>query len=149
MLPSASYSKHIRNFLYKKKTPYKLMKKEFWITITVLTLVLILLGIFGLKNAPTGKIIFENQSIDGITENKLEIKLINYAFSPNYLEIKKDETVTWKNYDNTAHIIVIDNGIISFPIQYSETFVYTFNEVGTYNYYCEPHPYMRGKIIVK
>jgi plastocyanin len=30
-----------------------------------------------------------------------------------------------------------------------KTFSYTFNELGTYDYFCIPHPWMMGQIIVE
>jgi len=35
------------------------------------------------------------------------------------------------------------------PIDSGKTFSYTFTTTGTYYYYCTPHPWMRGEIIVE
>ncbi|WP_089612118.1 plastocyanin/azurin family copper-binding protein [Dehalobacterium formicoaceticum] len=29
------------------------------------------------------------------------------------------------------------------------SYSYTFNETGTFEYHCSPHPFMTGKVIVK
>jgi len=48
--------------------------------------------------------------------------------------------VTSDSPDNTLNSPTINNG---------NTFIYTFNQLGTYTYHCNFHPNMKGTIIVK
>ncbi len=87
------------------------------------------------------------------------------AFVFEVLKIQKGITVTWEttlmvNAD-TAQVLQILQGEIGFhqvfevnglfdsgPIFFNEKWSYTFNEVGEFEYFCPPHPWMTGKIIV-
>jgi len=81
------------------------------------------------------------------------------AYQPNYLKIKKGTTVTWTNEDNVMHTVTsgTSDGSIRNPdgifdsrsIRKGKTFSYTFNEVGEFPYYCTPHPWAQGTIVVE
>ena len=78
------------------------------------------------------------------------------AFSPNPVEIKAGETVTWTNDDSQIHTAtsgavgaedsgkVFDSGILS-P---KATFDFKFDQAGEVDYYCTLHPQMVGKVVV-
>ncbi len=80
--------------------------------------------------------------------NSVDIK--NYKFIPDFITIKKGDTVTWTNSDNVVHTVKsvtgeIDSGIIAPGKEYK----YEFNISGPYEYYCSVHPIMpKGKITV-
>lgn len=69
--------------------------------------------------------------------------------------------VVWTNNDVTFHTVTTDdgykdqiNGVFDSNVQLGtligpgETFEFTFTKEGEYAYHCEPHPHMKGKIIV-
>jgi plastocyanin len=76
----------------------------------------------------------------------------NFNFQPATISIKKGTTVTWTNQDSAAHTVTSDKSsaaILNSPsLAQGEEFSFTFNDVGTFTYYCEPHPNMRGSIVV-
>lgn len=76
----------------------------------------------------------------------------DYKFLPSSMRIKKGTTVTWVNRDIAKHNIAVDEKSMSGPssqlIGKDQKFTYTFTESGTYKYHCDPHPYMKGEIIV-
>jgi len=85
------------------------------------------------------------------------ITIQNYAFSPASVTIPVGTTVTWTNQDRVSHTIV-NEGTSKFVIGQKfksnslgngETYSFTFDEAGTYPYYCSLHPSMRGTITVK
>lgn len=83
-----------------------------------------------------------------------EIPISVYAFRPDTLTVEVGTTVTWINYDEAEHIIKIE-GLFESPLLRSvtvasepETFSFTFDEVGTYEYLCTIHPTMTGVIEV-
>lgn len=80
--------------------------------------------------------------------NSIEIK--NFAFSPATLNIKKGQTVTWTNQDNSKHKIISDSGseISSPEFAKGESFQHTFNTIGEFSYHCSIHPSMKGKVVV-
>lgn len=68
--------------------------------------------------------------------------------------------VAWQNNDITAHTVTSDDGYVDkingdFDtiktiglVSPGETWEFTFTAAGTYNYHCEPHPWMEGSIEV-
>jgi plastocyanin len=80
-------------------------------------------------------------------------------FAPNEISVNIDTTVVWTNMDTTGHTVTSgspgdpDFGSrfdSSFPLlKTGETFEYTFDTVGEYPYFCQVHPWMIGKVIVK
>ena len=76
------------------------------------------------------------------------INIQNFAFSPGALNIKKGTSVTWTNNDSAPHQIksaIFNSNLLS----NGQSFTFTFNEIGTFNYSCSIHPSMLGKIIVE
>lgn len=68
------------------------------------------------------------------------------------IKVKKGTTVTWTNQDNAKHDVTpvteTDEFKTSELFGNGETYSVTFNTVGSYAYYCSPHPYMKGTIEV-
>lgn len=78
------------------------------------------------------------------------VEITNFAFSPETLEISKGDTVTFINKDEVSHTATADDGSFDTGLlAQKESKTVTFNETGEFGYYCEPHPGMRGTIIVK
>jgi plastocyanin len=85
------------------------------------------------------------------------------AFSPNPVNIKIGDTVTWVNDDTVFHTVVsgnpsgggetgkvFDSGL-SGPTALTtkgKTFSHKFTEKGEFPYFCQLHPSMIGKVIV-
>lgn len=81
-----------------------------------------------------------------------DVTINNFAFNPKTISIGKDTVVTWTNNDTTAHQVESDGNLpelISGEIGPTETFVFTFDQVGTFNYHCKIHPNMTASVIVK
>jgi copper-containing nitrite reductase/amicyanin len=71
-------------------------------------------------------------------------------FSQPVVRIKAGSSVTWLNTDNMVHFNQDDKGEFKTPILKSgERYTHTFKKPGTYNYVCVPHPWMKGKIVVR
>jgi len=82
------------------------------------------------------------------TKKSYSVSIVNFAFSPNSLNINKGDTVIWTNNDGAPHKIAGDN-INSSVMSKGQTFSQTFNIAGSINYYCSIHPAMKGVINVK
>jgi amicyanin len=81
-------------------------------------------------------------------QDKNTVLIQDYQFQPAEVTIQKGETITWTNQDNVRHTATgnsFDSGLLS----KGQSFQQTFNEAGTYDYICTPHPKMMGKIIVQ
>ena len=81
------------------------------------------------------------------------------AFSPGELRVRVGTTVTWTNGDIIAHTVtsgVSDGAVATADARFDSglfeggaTFSYTFDEPGEYPYFCTPHPWMKGMVIVE
>lgn len=82
-----------------------------------------------------------------VAPNTVEIK--GFAFNPEALTIVKGTTVTWTNLDGASHTVTgIGNDLNSQTLGQGQTYGFTFNETGTFEYQCNIHPSMKGKVIV-
>lgn len=81
-----------------------------------------------------------------------KVAIQNFAFSPAKIRVKKGTTVTWTNQDSARHDITPDQPSDAFKaselLAQGESYSFTFNTVGTYSYYCSPHPYMKASVEV-
>ncbi|MFA5872074.1 MAG: cupredoxin family copper-binding protein [Parcubacteria group bacterium] len=78
------------------------------------------------------------------------VTIQNFTFSPASLTIKKGETVTWTNEDSVPHQIASDSGAFQGnSMGKGQSYSFTFNTTGEFDYHCAIHPSMKGKIIVQ
>jgi plastocyanin len=88
------------------------------------------------------------------TAEEVEIIMQNIAYQPAEITITVGTTVTWVNNDSVVHNVISGTrenptGVIQSPdIFGGETFSFTFEEPGTYEYYCSYHPGMSATITV-
>jgi plastocyanin len=86
----------------------------------------------------------------GPTAADVELEISGFAFKPNTITIEVGTTVTWTNMDSAPHTVttretLFDSGRMST----GDTFSYTFEQSGTYEYYCTIHPSMVATITVE
>lgn len=87
--------------------------------------------------------------------------LADKAFSPNPMNVKVGDTVTWTNDDSQAHTVT--SGISTDPdkgklfdsspnfnplVEPKQTFQHKFTTAGDFPYSCQLHPTMIGKVVV-
>ena len=70
-----------------------------------------------------------------------------FAFSPANLSIEKGTTVDWMNFDRLTYMVKSDK-FASKELFRGDSFKYTFNETGTYDYAEATNPSMKGRITV-
>jgi amicyanin len=79
-----------------------------------------------------------------------EIKIDNFSFTPPVLKVSPGTKVTWTNRDDIPHNIVSsEQKFKSKPLDTDDAYSFTFNEPGTYQYFCGLHPKMVGKVVVE
>ncbi len=81
------------------------------------------------------------------------------AFTPPELTVAVGTTVVWTNDDAIAHTVTSggSDGTTGTPdgtfdsgfLNAGDTFSYTFDQAGEFDYFCIPHPWMIGKVIVE
>lgn len=82
------------------------------------------------------------------------VDIQTFIFNPDPLEIPIGATVIWTNRDGVPHTATagtsenpsgyFDSGFLN----QGESFRFTFDEAGVFEYFCQRHPSMRGQIIV-
>ena len=88
----------------------------------------------------------QNPSTSGATD---EVEIEDFAFNPSPITVKKGTKVTWTNKDTAEHTVTgTSGGPDSGLFGKGESYSFTFNEVGAFSYFCEPHPHMTGTVIV-
>lgn len=76
------------------------------------------------------------------------------CYIPSEITVDKGKTVTWRNEDSAFHSVTsgfYDEPTILFDSGYLdpfESFSYTFEQSGIYDYYCTLHPWMKAKVVV-
>jgi plastocyanin len=71
------------------------------------------------------------------------------SYSPNPVEAKIGETVTWVNEDSAIHTVTSINRIFDSGVLFrGQSFSYTFDKEGEYPYFCDVHPNMVGTVSV-
>ena len=78
------------------------------------------------------------------------------SYLPLNAEISKGTTVVWQNDDALQHIIIsidengeINNLFDSPALNTGESYEFTFEEEGVYNYFCSFHPWRIGLVTVR
>src|SRR3954471_9975842 len=65
------------------------------------------------------------------------VTIDNFSFSPTGLTVPAGTTVVWTNHDDIPHTVAENNQKFkSNPLDTDDTFSYTFNDPGTYEYFC-------------
>ena len=79
----------------------------------------------------------------------------NECWFPAEISVGVGETVTWSNDDTAAHTVTSGSAVDgpddifdSSLFLAGTTFSHTFNEAGTFEYFCMVHPWMAGTVIV-
>ena len=76
------------------------------------------------------------------------------CYIPSSVSVDVGETVTWSNDDAAAHTVTSGsttdvNGIFDSGLFMADaTFSHTFDEEGTFDYFCMVHPWMVGSVMV-
>ena len=86
-----------------------------------------------------------------VASAEVAVEIVDSAFEPETIAVPVGGTVTWTNRDIAAHTTteqdraVFDSGGLGKGKSYSQT----FDQPGTYEYFCKYHPYMKGTVVVE
>ena len=77
-----------------------------------------------------------------------------FAFDPAELTVSRGASVTWTNTGSNTHTVTSgapENPTNKFnhAVDGGKTFTVTFDQAGTFGYFCSIHLSMRGSIVVK
>jgi len=103
-------------------------------------------------------------SYAGITKPQNTVQILENSgvphegkyLEPEVLTVKVGDEVRWENNDSVAHTVTSGNSdegpdgrFDSSLFMSGNNFEVTFNDKGTYNYFCMIHPWKTGKILVE
>lgn len=80
----------------------------------------------------------------------VRVSIKDLAFSPATVRIRVGQTVEWVNGDPLAHTVTADDKSWgSGFVNQGGRFARRFTAAGEFSYHCEPHPQMKGNVIVE
>jgi len=89
-----------------------------------------------------------NMILDVVGKDEVQVNIQAYNYLPMKLTVVQGTSVTWFNKDDVIHSVTSPENIFDMDMQRQEYKTFVFDEVGTFPYFCKPHPYMTGTIIV-
>lgn len=93
-------------------------------------------------------------TVDATGQDEVTVSIEDFVFETTYLKIKKGTKVTWVNNGSVVHDVTSNSGspkggLGSDLLGGGETYEFTFDEAGVYEYFCTPHStQMKGVITV-
>jgi plastocyanin len=84
----------------------------------------------------------------------VEVVMQNSTFQPAEITVAPGTTVIWTNEDSFAHTVTAGTrgnptGVFDENVSGGGTFSFTFEEPGTYDYFCSIHPGMDGVVTLE
>lgn len=79
--------------------------------------------------------------------NGLTVTMGNFKFQPATMTIQAGQTVTWKNTDTIDHTVTsgtpsAPTGLFDMTLHPNDTFQFTFQQAGAFQYFCRFHASM-------
>jgi plastocyanin len=82
-------------------------------------------------------------------EETTENEIIEFVFTPQHMQVSVGDTVTWTNQDEAPHTATADDDSFDTgTLSQGDSGEVTFEEAGTFTYFCEIHPDMLGAVTV-
>lgn len=97
-----------------------------------------------------------------------DVSIAGFAFEPPQIEVDRGDAVTWVNRDDITHTVTSgrpkrqgipgvskdrdaepDGTFDSGTMELDDAFTHTFDEQGTFIYYCAIHAGMKARIVVR
>ena len=107
------------------------------------------------KNTETSDLVVKGDVIMPTKVSRPGCEVQDICYIPSSIVIEKGKQVTWVNQDSAFHSVT--SGFYDEPTELFdsghldpfESFSLTFDESGTYDYFCTLHPWMQGQVIVE
>ncbi|MCA1553798.1 MAG: c-type cytochrome, partial [Chloroflexi bacterium] len=82
----------------------------------------------------------------------ITLTIENDYYIPEVITIPLGATVTWINKDEDVHTVTSESdprALNSGIMEQNQTYTFTFAQPDTYKYFCEPHDFMHGVVVVQ
>jgi plastocyanin len=85
----------------------------------------------------------------GAAAKSEKVEIVEFTYEPDPVVVQAGGKVTWQNQDTAPHTATADDGSFDTGIiEKGKLGSATFKEPGTFTYFCEVHPTMRGTVEV-
>lgn len=89
-------------------------------------------------------------SLSAAAQDVVQVEMVNNSYEPATLTVPAGTRVRFVNRDSDIHTVSQRGGGFESGLLFQgDTWTYVFNTPGTYEYFCLPHPFMVGTIIVE
>jgi plastocyanin len=82
----------------------------------------------------------------------VDVSIVGFSFAPQEVNIQVGDTVRWTNNSGNFHDVTANDGSFGNSASTSFTYAHTFDEAGTFGYYCSlhggPNAGMSGTVVV-
>jgi plastocyanin len=98
-----------------------------------------------LANVATGKAIAGATKINIVEPQQV----LKWGYSPNVVHVKVGQKIVFTNTGLISHTATASNGAFDTGlISHNQSSVVVINKPGIYKFFCTPHPWMKGEIVV-
>ena len=92
----------------------------------------------------------QDAASQGVVPSQASVSIEGFKFTPASITIQKGTTVTWTNLDGASHTsTALDGKWDSKTLGKDNSYSFTFNDTGTFNYKCSFHFTMQGTVTVE
>lgn len=79
----------------------------------------------------------------------VHVHIADFDYDPATAYAVVGQPVAWDNHDAAHHTVTAYDGAFdSGSLGQDEDWTWTFEAPGTYGYFCDPHPWMTGEVVV-
>jgi plastocyanin len=91
----------------------------------------------------------EAENATGEADRSVKVEIEDFAYDPDPVQVAMGGKVTWQNRDSAPHTATADDGSFDTGnLEEGKLGSQSFKKAGTYAYFCEIHPDMRGTVEV-
>ncbi|MDQ3730115.1 MAG: cupredoxin domain-containing protein [Actinomycetota bacterium] len=84
------------------------------------------------------------------TESGDAVEIVEFDYAPKEIAVPTGTTVTFTNQDTAPHTATADDSSFDTEsLSKGDSAEETFDEPGTYTYYCRFHVFMKGSVVVE
>jgi plastocyanin len=84
------------------------------------------------------------------TGDTVKVSIKNLAFGQKRIEVTQGTVIVWTNADPLTHTVTAAEDVFdSGEILSGASWAHRFDEPGTFEVSCDPHPFMRTTVVVR
>lgn len=101
------------------------------------------------ETAPESEAAPSETAPSGEAVRSAKVEIVDFAYDPDPVTIQAGGKVTWINRDSAPHTATADDGSFDTgDLEEGKLGSQSFKNPGTYSYFCEIHPDMKGTVEV-